>query len=68
LEDEDDAEEKAYSGMIRVFPGKLAYLIYKLPFMGLCKLQVQLNHRLWYFAQKKERNRGKVYKGKKRDY
>jgi hypothetical protein len=29
LEEEDDAAEKAHEEKIRVFPGKLAYLIYK---------------------------------------
>jgi hypothetical protein len=67
LEDEDDAAEKAYRGRIRVFPGKLAYLIYKLPFVGLCKLHAQLNHGLRYFAQNKERNSGRIYKGRKRE-
>jgi hypothetical protein len=27
LEDEDDAAEKTYNGRVRVFPGKLEYLI-----------------------------------------
>jgi hypothetical protein len=65
LEDEDDAAEKAYSGRTRVFPGKLAYLIYKLPFVGLCKLQVQLNHGFWYFAQKKKGTEEKYIKEEK---
>jgi hypothetical protein len=29
LEEEDDVAEKAHNERIRVFPGKLAYLIYK---------------------------------------
>jgi hypothetical protein len=42
LEEEDDVAEKTYSGRIRVFPSKLESLIYKLPFVGLCKLKVQI--------------------------
>jgi hypothetical protein len=43
LEEEDDNER------IRVFPAKLAYLIYKWPFVGLYELQVQLKLRALTF-------------------
>jgi hypothetical protein len=46
LEDEDDAAEETYSGRFMVFPGKPGPLIYKVPFVGLYKLKVQLNYGL----------------------
>jgi hypothetical protein len=56
LEEEDDATEKARNEGIRVFPGKLAYFIYKYPFMGLYELQVQIKLRALTFRpeQRKE--------------
>jgi hypothetical protein len=49
------------------FPSKPTYLIYKLPLVGFCKLQVQLNYGLWYFAQKRERNIGGIYKKREKE-
>jgi hypothetical protein len=46
LTGEDDAAEETYSGRFRVFLGKPGPLIYKVPFMGLYKLKVQLNYGL----------------------
>jgi hypothetical protein len=44
VEEEDDAAEEVGNEGIRVFPYP-AYFIYKQPFMGLSKLQVQINLR-----------------------
>jgi hypothetical protein len=68
LEEEDDAAEKVHSERIRVFSSKPAYLIYKLPLVGFCKLQVQFSYGLWYFAQKRERNSGGIYIKKKKSF
>jgi hypothetical protein len=46
LKGEDDAAEETYSGRFRVSLGKPGPLIYKVPFMGLYKLRVQLNYGL----------------------
>jgi hypothetical protein len=43
MKDEDDVAEETYSGRFRVSLGKPGSLIYKVPFMGLYKLKVQLN-------------------------
>jgi hypothetical protein len=46
LKGEDDAVEETYSGRFRVSLGKPGPLIYKVHFMGLYKLKVQLNYGL----------------------
>jgi hypothetical protein len=38
LKEEDDAVEKVHNDRIRVFPSKLAYLIYKLPLVGFLQI------------------------------
>jgi hypothetical protein len=67
LEDEDDAVEETYCGRFRVSPGKLGPLIYKVPFVGLYKLKVQLNYGLHCSIQKREKTVGK-YKGKQKRF
>jgi hypothetical protein len=59
LKDEDDAAEETYSGRFRFSLGKLGPLIYKVPFMGLYKLKVQLNYGLYRFVQKRKERVGK---------
>jgi hypothetical protein len=49
LKDGDDAVEDTYTGRFRVSLGKPGSLIYKVPFMGLYKLKVQLNYGLYRF-------------------
>jgi hypothetical protein len=44
VEEEDDAAEEVGNEGVRVFPYP-AYFIYKQPFVGLSKLQVQINLR-----------------------
>jgi hypothetical protein len=46
LKGEDDAAEETYNGRFRVSLGKPGPLIYKVPFMGLYKIKVQLNYGL----------------------
>jgi hypothetical protein len=58
--------EETYSGRFRVSPGKLGPLIYKVPFVGLCKLKVQLNYELLCSVQQREETVGK-YKGKEKE-
>jgi hypothetical protein len=62
LKGEDDAAEETYSGRFRVSLGKPGPLIYKVPFMGLYKLKVQLNYGLYRSVQKREEIVGN-YKG-----
>jgi hypothetical protein len=67
LQSEDDAAEKTYSGRFRVSLGKPGPLIYKIPFMGLYKLKVQLHYGLYRPVQKREEIVGN-YKGKKKRF
>jgi hypothetical protein len=54
MKGEDDAAEETYSRRFRVSLGKPGPLIYKVPFMGLYKLKIQLNYGLYRFIQKRE--------------
>jgi hypothetical protein len=67
LQSEDDAVEKTYSGRFRVSLGKTGPLIYKIPFMGLYKLKVQLHYGLYHSIQKREETVGN-YKGKQKRF
>jgi hypothetical protein len=67
LESEDDTAEKTYSGRFRVSLGKPGPLIYKIPFMGLYKLKVQLHYELYHSVQKREEIVGN-YKGKQKRF
>jgi hypothetical protein len=67
LKSEDDATEKTYSGRFRVSLGKPGSLIYKIPFMGLYKLKVQLYYGLYRFVQKREEIVGN-YKGNQKRF
>jgi hypothetical protein len=67
LTGEDDAAEETYRGRFRVSLGKPGPLIYKVPFMGLYKLKVQLNYGLYRSIQKREETVGNC-KGKQKRF